>query len=141
MELKVCNICGKKFDILDANESFNIHKKLGYGTKYDGEILDLNICCSCMDELISKCKKNPCFEENYHAEPCLNDGNTYSFKYDEDFPSVEMYSEPKILKVTIPEKFATDEAIMHAHNIIQSQVGDEFVVIVISDDMDIDTVV
>ena len=37
-----CNRCGKKFDIWDTQENFSINTRLGYGTKYDGDDLELD---------------------------------------------------------------------------------------------------
>ena len=58
-EIPVCNKCGKKLDLWDAQEKFSISRKLGYGTKYDGATLILNLCCECMDKLIDECKGSP----------------------------------------------------------------------------------
>lgn len=55
----ICNVCGKGFDIFDTQEDFSIHRMLGYGTKYDGDRLDLKICCSCMEKIIDMCKETP----------------------------------------------------------------------------------
>lgn len=57
-----CNKCGKKFDMWDESEHFHIHKKCGYGTKFDGEKLELDLCCSCMEELIDSCTISPIIE-------------------------------------------------------------------------------
>lgn len=54
-----CNKCGKKFDVWDSQEDFSLHRKLGYGTKYDGETLDIDLCCECMDKLIDECVISP----------------------------------------------------------------------------------
>lgn len=55
----VCNKCGKKFDIWDTQEDFSINTMLGYGTKYDGDSLELNLCCDCMEKLIDECAISP----------------------------------------------------------------------------------
>ena len=55
----ICNKCGKQLDIIDINSEFTIHKDLGYGTKYDGETLDLKLCCDCMEEIIDSCRFSP----------------------------------------------------------------------------------
>lgn len=59
----VCNVCGKTFDFYDSNESFGMHHYIGYGSKHDGEILDLNLCCKCFDKvldlIIPMCKHTP----------------------------------------------------------------------------------
>lgn len=55
----ICNKCGKHFDIWDTQEDFSIYRRLGYGSKHDGDDLELDICCDCMDELIDSCKVSP----------------------------------------------------------------------------------
>lgn len=55
----VCNKCGKKFDIWDTQENFSIYTRLGYGTKYDGDNLELDLCCECMEKLIAECAISP----------------------------------------------------------------------------------
>lgn len=56
---KRCNRCGKTLDLWDVQEDFRIRRHLGYGTKYDGDILDLQICCKCMDKMIEECAITP----------------------------------------------------------------------------------
>lgn len=60
--VKRCTVCGKKFDMWDVQESFRFHHRVGYGSKYDGRDLNLNMCCACfdglMDELVPRCKTN-----------------------------------------------------------------------------------
>ena len=55
----VCNKCGKEFNIWDQQEDFSIKRNLGFGTKYDGEKLDIHLCCDCMDKLIESCVISP----------------------------------------------------------------------------------
>lgn len=55
----ICNKCGKVFDIWDIQSGFFIYKHLGYGTKYDGEYLNLDICCNCMEKIIDSCIISP----------------------------------------------------------------------------------
>lgn len=50
-----CNKCGKEFDIWDEQEDFSIHRHCGYGTKYDGSIINLDLCCECFEELVDSC--------------------------------------------------------------------------------------
>lgn len=38
-------------------------KRLGYGTKNDGDILDLHLCCQCMDKLVDECDISPIEED------------------------------------------------------------------------------
>lgn len=54
-----CNVCGKKFDFWDTQENYNIHTYCGYGSKFDGETIDLDICCECFDKLVESCKVSP----------------------------------------------------------------------------------
>ena len=59
----LCNICGREFDEWDNQEKLGLHTSFGYGTKFDGNYLDLDVCCTCfdglMDKLIQMCKINP----------------------------------------------------------------------------------
>lgn len=64
-----CNVCGKEFDLYDRQEDFGIHTgTIGYGSKYDGDSINLDMCCDCFDKLmedmIPKCKINPCTERD-----------------------------------------------------------------------------
>ena len=56
-----CNKCGRKFDLIDKIADFRIEKRLGYGTPYDGDILDFHVCCKCMEELINECTITPIY--------------------------------------------------------------------------------
>lgn len=84
----VCNVCGKEFDIFDEQEDFTLKRKLGYGTKRDGDKLSLHFCCECMDKLIDSCKVSPIIPEEPEQISMdlelldemknLIDGNTYT---------------------------------------------------------------
>lgn len=54
-----CNMCGKELDFWDRQEGFSIHTHCGYGTKYDGEYIELDLCCECMENLVEKCEISP----------------------------------------------------------------------------------
>lgn len=54
-----CNICGKKLDFFDTQEDFTHTGTIQYGSKHDGEQINLHICCSCMDKIIESCKITP----------------------------------------------------------------------------------
>lgn len=62
-----CNKCGKKFDLWDIQEDYSIYRRLGYGTKHDGDNLELDLCCKCMEEIISLCTISPIVDnsQNY----------------------------------------------------------------------------
>ena len=59
----VCNKCGKVFDMWDTQEDYTISTQIGYGSSYDGDHLNLHICCECMDKLISECIVSPIIED------------------------------------------------------------------------------
>ncbi len=59
MKRTYCNKCGKKLDIWDLQMNFFVQRNLGYGSKYDGESVEFDLCCSCVDWLIEKCKISP----------------------------------------------------------------------------------
>lgn len=59
----VCNKCGRVFSIWDIQEDFSIKRNLGYGTIYDGDKLDINLCCECMEKLIEECVISPIIED------------------------------------------------------------------------------
>ena len=59
MQKKYCNVCGKEFNEWDAQENFSIKKRIGYGSKYDMQDLELDICIDCMDKLIDRCRISP----------------------------------------------------------------------------------
>lgn len=59
-----CNMCGKKLNYWDLKEKFSIHTRMGYGTNYDGEHLELDLCSKCMDTLIKKCVITPIIKDD-----------------------------------------------------------------------------
>ncbi len=54
-----CNICGKELDIFDKQQRFHLEGRLGYGSKYDGDEIDLDVCNACIDKLIESCSLSP----------------------------------------------------------------------------------
>ena len=60
---KVCNVCGNEFNMYDDIDGYSIHKKVGYGSKYDGKFMHMNICIKCMDKLIDSCRIKPVISE------------------------------------------------------------------------------
>lgn len=59
MTQKICNKCGKKLNLWDIQQKFFIYTVAQYGSKYDGDEIELDLCCDCMDELIKSCKISP----------------------------------------------------------------------------------
>lgn len=39
----LCNVCGKEFDMWDEQEDLGLHTRFGYGTKFDGDSIDLDM--------------------------------------------------------------------------------------------------
>lgn len=50
----VCNMCGKDFDEFDIQNNFGIHKKVLYGSSFDGGVINLDLCCDCFDKLMEE---------------------------------------------------------------------------------------
>lgn len=63
MVVKKCNVCGKEFDLWDEQAGFRLCDTIGYGSKHDGEYIELDLCCKCfdevMDKILPKCAINP----------------------------------------------------------------------------------
>lgn len=64
MRKRVCNMCGKDFDIFDEQEDFSMYRNIGYGSKYDEQKIELDLCCDCFDKLVDEyimpnCKISP----------------------------------------------------------------------------------
>lgn len=62
----ICNMCGKKFDMWDKSNGFSTSDQFGYGSKRDGDNIELDLCCDCMDKVVDyvveNCKINPITE-------------------------------------------------------------------------------
>lgn len=52
MDKTICNICGKEFDMWDQQEGFGLRHHVGYGSKFDGFNIQVDMCCDCFDELM-----------------------------------------------------------------------------------------
>ena len=50
----VCNLCGKELDFWDVQEDFTLHRHVGYGSGYDGEVIKLRLCCECFDHIVDE---------------------------------------------------------------------------------------
>ena len=90
MTKRICNKCGKEFDIYD---DFHLEYRFGYGSIKDGEKLEIDLCCSCLDELteslISNFKYSPiagnCFNyTDYTEEQYYQDLDDYISGYEDD---------------------------------------------------------
>lgn len=73
-----CNVCGKTVEQVFENQMpISIHDRVGYGSKHDGSMLDLDICCDCFDKLIEdfieKCVINPLHEMEQYRETAIGE--------------------------------------------------------------------
>jgi len=65
-------------DVYDIQEKFSFHTRLGYGSRYDEDYLDIDLCCECMDKIIDECLISPITEcgfwdEYDEEEDCENE--------------------------------------------------------------------
>ena len=61
----LCNCCGKVIEE-DSYVYFSLHTRAGYGSAFDGDSINLDLCAECADETIrslSKTCKVPIVEE------------------------------------------------------------------------------
>ena len=60
MKITVCNICGNHFGMGDH---FHMSHRYGYGSTNDGDLLELDLCNTCLDKLtmhlVKECKISP----------------------------------------------------------------------------------
>lgn len=53
MKIFKCDLCCKDFDEFDTQENFGLHySSVGYGSKFDGESIDVDMCCGCFDKMM-----------------------------------------------------------------------------------------
>ena len=60
---KVCNICGQPLDFFDEQQGLTIHRRLQYGSRYDGDVVCMRFCCNCFDEMVDECEVSPIDKE------------------------------------------------------------------------------
>lgn len=54
MIIHKCDLCGKFLNEHDELESFGLHCEVGYGSKYDGCSINIDICCECFDKMMDE---------------------------------------------------------------------------------------
>ena len=62
----VCTMCGKELDDWDMNADFYFKHYIGFGSKYDLNILEARLCCKCFDKILDTIL--PMFKNNPLAE-------------------------------------------------------------------------
>ena len=68
-----CNLCGKIFDEIDRNQGYSLYTLIGYGSRYDGFRLELDICMECMDMVIDRCILRPIRTDGENPAAQVND--------------------------------------------------------------------
>ncbi|MCL2616568.1 MAG: hypothetical protein FWD96_02840 [Defluviitaleaceae bacterium] len=62
IKLVVCNMCGLDIDIMSnpyVDNHISIEKIWNYGSPYDGEQHNIDLCAACYDELLGRLKVAP----------------------------------------------------------------------------------
>lgn len=54
-----CNCCGKEIGGADLCGAISIAQMLGYGSKYDGAYVEIDICPDCFDRFIDGMAVSP----------------------------------------------------------------------------------
>lgn len=55
MKIIQCDFCGKELDVYDTQENFGFHHHhIGYGSQFDGESIDIDLCCDCFDKMMDE---------------------------------------------------------------------------------------
>lgn len=53
MKIFKCDFCGKELTDLDIQDGFGFHyQHISYGSQYDGENIDIDLCCDCFDKMM-----------------------------------------------------------------------------------------
>ena len=52
-------MCGKEMDDFDIQQGFGYHDRASYGSEFDCQSIDLDLCSDCMDAIIKSCKISP----------------------------------------------------------------------------------
>lgn len=59
MKRKYCSNCGKTLDMFDELSGISVRKPLGFGSQFDGQFLNIRLCCECTDTVIRSCRISP----------------------------------------------------------------------------------
>lgn len=55
-----CDICKKEFNESDEANAFGVTERPGYGSIFDGDYINVDLCCSCFDTLIARVLRPSC---------------------------------------------------------------------------------
>ena len=64
VRMTICNKCGRVIDIDERFPGLSYEGKAGYGSKYDDEMIHLDLCSDCFDWLIDICLIPPIDEDD-----------------------------------------------------------------------------
>lgn len=64
----VCNRCGKVMNRFDLQQEFYYHRELGYGSEHDGDMIELDLCCECIDRIVDTCLISPIVKSRFDVE-------------------------------------------------------------------------
>ena len=64
IKTRICNKCGRQIEYGDRFPGLSYEDKIGYGSKYDGCRIELDLCTDCLDWLIDVCVIDPTDDEN-----------------------------------------------------------------------------
>ena len=74
--MKRCNICGRVLDEFDIQQYATIRTMLLYGSRHDGEVVDIWFCNRCFDDLIDQCTVSPvCGAVHSHPNNIMEEGS------------------------------------------------------------------
>lgn len=48
----LCNVCGEDPRLKKVHIEIDIHQPIGYGSRYDGDKIDLDVCANCVDTVL-----------------------------------------------------------------------------------------
>ena len=68
MKILKCNCCGSEINNTQRPYGIGVHTRIGYGSKFDGQEIDLDLCSDCLDKIMNymnkKFKYSPVLKNN-----------------------------------------------------------------------------
>lgn len=63
-----CNKCGKKIQQYGEGSGFHHSGQFGYGSKYDGELFEVDLCTDCFDKFVENFEIDPIIHNHFESE-------------------------------------------------------------------------
>lgn len=79
-----CTMCNKILNEFDINGDFSYHKWIGYGSKYDENRLDVELCGECFDKVVSFIVNNSATNPLKEYEDRQENGLLYRYLIEDD---------------------------------------------------------